>query len=126
MISAAEFADVNCLGSPQVGNVSRRWYSGVAKSDESVGLCCEDGKTPVRSLFGSWSCVQSEPSDPGIVYACDYYYNSQFAQWIASVGVSSDPKWCVAPADGRACCSVIHFASAEYWDDAATGNVKVY
>ena len=126
VLSVAEVVDLNCLGSNMTGNYTANWYCGVALSDESVGLCCEDDFEPVRSIFGSWSCVDTEPCDPALGYSCDYYYDSDFSSWINSVGASTDASWCVAPLDGRACCSVVHFANFEYWDDAATGNVKIY
>ena len=109
------------------GNYSAPWYCGVALVDETVGLCCEDNYDPVRvPPFNQWRCVSTNPCDPSLGLTCDSYYDSQFSSWIANVGSATDASWCVAPLDGRACCSVVHFAQFEYWDDAASGNVKIY
>lgn len=116
----------NCLGSSQLGNVTRNWYCGIAKSDSSVGLCCEDGNRP-NFVLGSWRCTGTNPCDPAIVGSkCGYYYDTQFSNWINEVGVSTDANWCVSPTEQRACCSVVHFASLEYWDDEDSGNVVIY
>lgn len=123
-VSDAEALDVNCLGSPQTGDVERSWYCSVAQADESVGLCCQNETRPKYDFGFGWTCIDSEACYTGGT-RCSYAYDSEFSSWISSE-FPDTTDWCVAPADGRACCSVVHFASFEYWDDAATGNVKVY
>ena len=128
-ITADQVAEYNCLGSDQLGNETREWYCMAARNDPDVGLCCEDGAYPLL-VAGTWDCVLTNPCEPDGSHSCDFNYSNigEFSSWITSDTVDPfvDPDWCVYPSAGRACCPVVHFASDEYWDDATTGNVRIY
>ena len=128
-LTDSEVSRYNCLGTNQTGDVGEgNYYCGQAEEDESVGLCCLAGETPVLDpVYGTWSCQDTDPCYPTPQHECGYRYSAaNFTDWIGDTRSDGDAsEWCVAPSEGRACCEVVQFGKTEYWSNNP-GNVKVY
>jgi|GEM_PF-3035071 len=125
--------NINCTG--QVPYNNNHYYCSYGRFNQySTGLCCPQGKyASYDTGTGLWSCQIAAKCGIDNTFPCNYDFDSNNAQWLASQYNGND-FWCqskmpylyspqITPTMDTACCFIAQNGAVGYYTDA--GNVKI-